>query len=54
MHMAQVRPVFALLLRRADAQEMHVGELGRHVVVGGEPSLPAARFLVSSLRKPGS
>ena len=34
--MAQVGAVFALLLRRADSEEMHVGEFGRHVVVGGE------------------
>ncbi len=37
MHVTQIGAVLAPFLRRADAQEMHVGELGRHVVVGGEP-----------------
>ena len=36
VHMAQVGAVFALLLRGSDAEEVHVGEFGRRVVVGGE------------------
>lgn len=36
MHVAQVGAVLAFLLRRADAEEVHIGELGRGFVVGGE------------------
>ena len=34
--MAQVGAVFAPLLRSANPEEMHVGEVGSQVVVGGE------------------
>ena len=34
--MPQVGAVFALLLRGSDAQEVHVGEFGGLIVVGGE------------------
>ena len=46
VHVAQVGAVFALLLRGSDAEEVHVGELGRLVVVGGEPQ-PAGSEVVA-------
>ncbi len=36
VNMAKVSAVFALLLGRSDAEEVHVGELHRSLVVGGE------------------
>ena len=32
---------------------MHVGELGRHVVVGGEPQPPRSQVLRQQLSQPG-
>jgi hypothetical protein len=46
---AQVSGVFALLLRRADPQKVHVGELGRHVVVGGEPKPTGSQIVLQQL-----
>jgi hypothetical protein len=46
---AQVGAVFALLLRRADAQEVHVGEIGRQVVVRGEPQSPGSQVVGQQL-----
>src|SRR5215207_11189598 len=53
--MPQVGAVFALLLRGSDTKEVHVGEVGCLVVVGGEAQparskvvaqhLPQARFV---------
>src|ERR1700733_3711299 len=36
VHMAEVGAVFAPLLRSANPEEMHIGEVGSQVVVGGE------------------
>src|ERR1700694_4038373 len=36
MHVAQVSAVFTLLLRCSHTEEVHIGELGGFVVVGGE------------------
>ena len=49
----QVGAVFALLLRRADAQEMHVGEIGRQVVVSGEPQPPGSQVFGQQLSQTG-
>ena len=53
MDMAQVGPVFALLLRRANAQEVHVGEFGCHVVVGGEPKPARGKVFGQQLAQAG-
>jgi hypothetical protein len=36
VHVAQIGGVFTFFLRGADAEEVHVSEIGRFVVVGGE------------------
>src|ERR1700722_392201 len=44
--MAEVGAVFAFLLRGSNTQEVHVGEVGCRVVVGGEPQ-PAGSEVVA-------
>ena len=51
--MAQIGAVFALLLRRTDTEKMHVGELGRHVVVGGEPQSSRSKVVSQQLSQTG-
>ncbi|CFE38897.1 Uncharacterised protein [Mycobacterium tuberculosis] len=51
--MPQVGAIFAYLLRRADPQEMHVGEIGRHVVVGGEPQAAGSQVISQQLSQAG-
>jgi hypothetical protein len=46
MYMTQVGTVLALLLRRPDAEEVHVGEVCGLVVIGGEPQ-PSGREVVA-------
>ncbi|OBH22226.1 hypothetical protein A5692_07550 [Mycobacterium sp. E342] len=53
VHVAQVGAVLALLLRCPDPEEVHVGELGRHVVVGGEPQPPRRQVLGQQLAQAG-
>ena len=50
---AQVCGVLPLLLRRAHAQEVHVGELGRLRVVGGEPQPPGGDVALQHLPQSG-
>ena len=50
---AQVGAVFALLLRGSDAEEVHVGELGRRVVVGGELQPTGIEVVAQHLSQPG-
>ena len=51
--MGQVGAVLAFLLRRTNAQEMHVGEFGGHVVVGGEPQPPGRQAVDQQLTQTG-
>ena len=46
---AQVGAVFAPLLRSADSQEMHVGEFGSQVIVGGEPKTASCDVVAQHL-----
>ena len=55
VHVAQIGAVFALLLRGSHAEEVHVGELGGHVVVGGETQAGRqTRLSRNTFRRPGS
>ena len=49
MDVTQVCAVFALLLRCAHPEEVHVGEVGRHVVIGGEPQPTRGQVLLQQL-----
>ena len=53
MHVAQVGAVLALLLRGSDAEEVHVGELGGRVVVGGEPQPAGIEVVAQDLPQAG-
>ena len=53
MHVAQVGAVFALLLRGSDAKEMHVGEVGGLVVVGGEAQPAGSEVVAQHLSQTG-
>ena len=53
MHVPEVGAVLALLLRRADAQEVDVGEIRSHVIVGGESKASGSEVLAQHLRQPG-
>src|SRR6185437_9837665 len=50
---AQVRTVLTLLLWRADAEEVHVGEVGRHIVVGGEVQASRCEVVGQQLSQAG-
>ena len=47
--MAQVGAVFAALLRSADSEEVHIGEFGRQVVVGGESETTGSDVVAQQL-----
>ena len=51
--MTKVRSVLALLLRCADSEEVNVGEVGGHVVVGGELQPSGGDVLAQHLRQTG-
>ena len=47
--MPQIGAVFALLLRSSDAEEVHVGEFGGRVVVGGEAHPSGSKVVAQHL-----
>src|SRR4051794_25876541 len=51
--MAQVGAVFALFLRGSDAKEMHVGEVRRLVVFGGEAQPVSSHVVAQHLSQTG-
>jgi hypothetical protein len=53
MNMGQIRAVFPLLLRCSDTEEVHVGELGRRVVVGGEAQSARGEVVTQQLSQSG-
>ena len=53
MHVAQIGAVFALLLRGSDAEEVHVGEFGGLVVVGGEAQPTGSEVVAQHLSQTG-
>ena len=53
MHVAQIGAVLALLLRRSDAEEVHIGELGGGVVVGGEVQPARGEVVAQHLSQAG-
>ena len=52
VHVAQIGAVLALLLGGPDAEEVHVGELGRSVIVGGELQTPRIEVVAQHLSQP--
>jgi hypothetical protein len=53
VHVTKVGAVFALLLRGADAEEMHVGEFGGGVVVGREAQSTGSDIVAQHLSQAG-
>ncbi len=51
--MAQIGAVLALLLRGSDTEEMHIGELGGLVVVGGEAQPARSDVVAQHLSQAG-
>ena len=51
--MPQVGAVFALLLRCSDAKEVHVGEFGGALVVGGEAQPAGSDVVAQHLSQTG-
>ena len=53
VYVAQVGAVFASLLWSTDSEEVHVGELGGQVVVGGEPKTASCNVVAQHLSQSG-
>ena len=55
VHVPEIGAVFALLLRGAHTEEMHVGEVSGRVIVGSEPQSASGRCCPCNIfRSPGS